>query len=154
VRAWGLSSGALLAQVTLEGAVGADRQIRGSDVVQCVAVCGAGGLPRPASRIAAACGRTIFALRLALCCEAEAEAEVGVRGRRLIGDAGAQLVAAPPRSALPSMIVDLAFVAAQGGAGRGRRSSDDCVCCLAAATTAAGVFLWLGEAGAAAAASF
>ena len=91
--------------VTLEGQ-GADRQIRGCCVVQRIRTTSAcGGL------IAAACGRSVFGLTF---------------------EKKDQLVAATPRAALPSMIVDLAFASSAG--------------CLAVATTAAGVFLWEGAA--------
>ena len=100
----------MLGAVQLEG-VGADRELGGLLVVQCVVTLD-GGLA------AAACGRSLFTLRLSTSAHAKPD--------------GGALHSAAARPALPSMVVSLS-AAADGS-------------CLVAATTSAGVFVWSGAA--------
>ena len=158
VRAWALSTGALQAELRLQGAVSADQQIRGCPVVQRLAV---GARPPAvdtvpgmesadsvqAPRIVAACGRSVFAMRLI-----RPKATAGAKGGA--ASAAGQLLAAEPRPALPSMIVDLAFVFSEdrrqprtvtGAETQPAGGSGGC-CSLVVATSTAGVFIWEGAA--------
>ncbi len=156
VRAWGLSTGTLQAELKLQGAVGADQQMRGCCVVQRIVVsayapavktdAGIKRDPVQAHRIVAACGRSVFAIRLILPNEtAGLQAGLGSKG---------QLLAAKPRPALPSMIVDLAYVFSDDtrkpGAGTDAKTQAGAgsiwCCSLVVATSTAGVFIWEGAA--------
>lgn len=152
IRAWTISSGTLWAEVRLQGAVGADSQIRGCCVVQRIAVeaCAAVAVGDPgfkqedsvqAQRIVAACGRSVFAIQLVLPDETPAVGQ-GTRSN-------AQLLAVGRRPALPSIVVDLAFALYEErrevGAGTDVAGGEWC-CSLVVGTSTAGLFIWEGAA--------
>ena len=80
--------------------------------------------------IVAACGRSIFNLQLVH------NSSLATAAERASGGSDMILTASPPRAALPSMVVDLAFAPNTGNARSGL---------LVAATQGAGVYLWAGK---------
>ena len=114
VRAWHEHGGALETSSCRVGGVGADLAA-GIPIVQCVAAwCGDTATPPVASRLAAACGRSVVPLRLVVSSDG-----TGAR---------CDLVADAARAPLPSPISDLRF-ASDGAA-------------LVAGTLHSGAYLW------------